>query len=95
MLQFLENLLNQRFLRQKDVVELISLSPMTEKVVQDGTKEISLYTYRETSHDGRVVVIVKAFRQRFLRSDAAAEGFAITSNGEIADLDEEERSTLY
>lgn len=82
-------------LRKLPVEVMRALPSAAERQEEVGNSTVDVHTYRESSHDGRVVVIVKAFRQRFLSSMAAAEGFAITAEDQLVELDEEERGSLY
>ena len=81
-------------LRREAVSKLRLLPETQEKVVHDGKRKIDVCTYREESHSGRVIVTVKAFKGSGIIW-AYADGFAINSDGELGELDKEERSTLY
>jgi len=82
-------------LRSLRIEDLRALPAISEKQIDLNGKPVELYVYRESSQNGRVTIIVKVFQRRFLYLSAAAEGFAITADGQFVDLDDDERWTLY
>ena len=65
-------------LKRVAVAELLALPPMSERKVEVSGKAADLLVFRENSHDGRTIIVAKAFTPRFLvGSNAAADGFAI------------------
>ena len=81
-------------LRGLRIDEIKALPALTEGVSEVDGKPVELHVYREDSHDGRVLVVAKAFRRRFVATMAAAEGFAVTPEGALVELDAEERASL-
>ncbi len=82
-------------LRKFSIDQLLLLPEYEEKqIVVEGRKYYRL-VFREDSIDGRTIIVVKVFDSGWLRMMAAANGFAITKDGEFVELNEEERATLY
>jgi hypothetical protein len=82
-------------LRAQGAAELRALPPYAEREVRVGGKAFELQVYREEAASGRVIIVVKAFDQKFLYASAAAEGFAIAPDNSFDELRPGERATLY
>ena len=82
-------------LKRLDVSQLCNLPSVSEQKIRIKKKIVQVCTFRESSHEDRTIVIVKCFESHIFWSNAIADGFAITSNNVIVELDENERATLY
>jgi hypothetical protein len=82
-------------LKSLDLSNLLSLPSVGEQPCASTDSRISIYVFCEESHDSRTLIVAAAYRQRFLWTDAYADGFAVAPDGEYLPLSEQERDTLY
>jgi hypothetical protein len=93
----LSQVVNKEIIKLKtySVTALRALPALEELEIIEGKYTISICIFREDSGDGRTIVVVKSFRKRWFWVDAFADGFAITADDVIVNLNSNELATLY
>jgi acylphosphatase len=78
-------------LRQMSHAILAALPPCTSEVTQLEDQEVNTATWRDLLPDGRVRIVVQAYRYRLLETGTmAAVGFTVSSDGVASDLQPED-----
>jgi|SRR6266496_5221791 hypothetical protein len=76
-------------LRARSFSELCALPSHESEVVRVGDQEVSVCTYRDMLPDGRVRIVVQAYRYRFLGAGTmTADGFIMSPDGAVSDVPE-------
>ena len=93
----LRQIVNEQLLLliSRDPSQLRLRPEVVDLSIKSDTGIIQTCIYREPSHSGRTIIVVKCFKSRLFWLDAVADGFAITADDAIVELDEEERTSLY
>ncbi|MHA6907966.1 hypothetical protein ACQUJS_05945 [Ralstonia pseudosolanacearum] len=84
-------------LRAMNVTDIRSLPEASHREIESSwARRRSVSVYIERDDDG-VRVIVKAFESRFphISTRAIADGFRLSKDGQLAELSEADKSTLY
>ena len=69
--------------------DLCTLPPHKSEVLRVGDQEVSVCTYRDMLPDGRVRIVVQAYRYRLLGAGTmTADGFIMSPDGSVGEVPE-------
>ena len=76
-------------LKVRSFSHLCALPPHKSEVVHVGDQEVKVCTYREMLPDGRVRIVVQAYRYRLLGvGTMTADGFIMSPDGVVSEVPE-------